>query len=516
MRVGTAVRVTRAPTTLVLVAVLAVRPVVVGAQSTAADGASPLRGCCTTSALSWAVVDTAPSLLAIGHPAAWGARTLPARVLAVTLDGAQGDWRRPQQPRTTIAGAVQADGWRAIGGWRTQGTVRYARQQDRAVPWVNASDAYLGSPYVWADSIGGDWARDLLALRTGVATPETRRWGAGLGIDYAIGQGARRNAARPLFRRRVLDVVPGVHWTIATGQRLGVQARLGWTAEDQEIGGGAGPDDPIVFRLRGLGTFDRTQLISAERAVVGRVQGATVGYSVDGARWQGVVHGGLTQLRDSVRDGIGRPVPGGSSRRLRYDGGARVRRRAAAGGVDLSARYGRETQRGTDPFFGAVNVIDVGDHLSLGATWWRGASPVDARWQLAAVAAGTQLSRRDVVAETEWTARTVPLRVTLRRQSGADGAGWLVGGTAGVDVVVDSSWAAARPTRLTPVLVRPDFLAHALGRQWVGAQLGYVWRAPAGQRRVLVEWDAARRAAPSDAGGSGVGRQWWRVTFTTY
>ncbi len=490
------------------------------AQESALHDTSPLvRGCCGVRATTLrARLDSAPSLDREGNPAALAARdATSSRLLALGLRDDQGTLRRPQEALARTEGTLHAEGVRRLGRWNTAGLVTYVRRRDRDVPWNNSSDAYLGSPYVWADSQGGAWLRDRVALGATIASPEWRRLGGGVRLEYGIGQGARRNGPRPLFRRRVLAVVPGVQWRPSARQHIGVHGRVGWEAEEMEIGGAGSPDDPVVFRLRGLGTFDRTQLISAERALLGRLFGGTVAHAWQGARWAWSTSGSAQLVRDSVRDGIGRPVPAGASRRVRLDGRVALRRRTETGGAQVAGQLTQETARGTDASFGAVNVVDEGQTIAVHLERWRGGALVDAErwWRVSAGLA--RLARRDVVAETEWQTTAPQIAMAGGTRLGGTGTGgWLVGASAGWRFVADTSWRADRPTRLTPVLVRPDFVVHA-SPEWQGAAgIGYEWRVGTTRARVHGEWSRRTRVGGASLAAGLRTRDVVQITYSLF
>jgi hypothetical protein len=491
------------------------------AQQSASHGTSPLgRACCLAPTATWPPSrDTLPTLEREGNPAGLTTRDSGAtRLLEVALHRTAGTLQRPQEARAQQEGALHAEGGRLLGGWRTAGLVRYARRHDRDVRWNNSSDAYLGTPYVWADSIGGDWLRDLVSLGATIATPSWRRMSAGVRLEYGVGQGARRNGPRPLFRRRVLDLVPGVRWQLTPRQQIGLHGRVGWESEESEIGGAGSPDDPVIFRLRGLGTFDRTQLISAERALLGRRHEGTVSHAWRSTQWATSASATARLVRDSVRDGIGRPTPGGSSRRLRGDGQFAVRRVVPRGGAQLDARVTRESARGSDPSFGAVNVIDQATSMAVRWQRWRGAAPDDAtRWWQVHAGAST-LSRRDVVAETAWRVAAPEAGAAVLSRLGGGGTlrGWLVGASMGRRFVTDTNWRADRPTRLTPVLVRPDFAVHATPQWHGGVRLGYEWRSAGLRTRVLAEVARTTRATDAPAFATLGSRTVMQVTYSVF
>jgi len=487
--------------------------------------------CCAPAPLDVAI-DTLPGVARAGGNPAGLARALGgdrAR-LAAGVDRVAGALRRPQQPARTHAAAGAAEGVRRFGRGGAAvatGSFAAARRADAEVAWTNAGDAYARTPYVWADSIGGDWQHDVVALGAALAGPLSRlpplaRAHGGLAVDYAVSQGARQNDPRPLARRRWLALTPGLVVVLGAGVRAGVRGTVAWEREDQELGGGPSPDNPTVFRLRGPATFDRTQLNSAERVVHGRRVGGgvqLVGGPAEGSADRGAEgtaarsawHWGAAAdafvQTDSVRDGVATPTPGGFSRRVHAGGRGALRRSAPGGGLELAVHAARETVRGTDQVFGAVNAVDEAWTAGAALALWRGGPPgilpgtPDRARATRTLTAGIdvrRLARRDVVGEARWAATAPELSLAAAVRRPVPGGTLLLGASA--RAAVGAAWAYdAAPGRLVGVLLRPDFLANAAPRAGAGALVAYERAVGAALHRVVL--DAARSAATGPADG---------------
>ncbi len=431
-------------------------------------------------------------------------------------DGVRGAWRRPQDAAHREAVSLVAEGAQAAGGWLTTGAAQYQRATDADVPWNNSSDAYLGSSYVWADSVGGTFRRDALALSGALVAPAWRRLTAAVQLDYGLGQGARRNDPRPLFRRRVAEVAPAL--AVVMGQQtFGLGAIVGWHREDQEIGGGTSTEFPVVFRLRGIGTFDRTQLISAERAVLGGVVGAHAAWARTGDRWQWSVGSTVRLERDSVRDGISAPVTNGATRRVRADGTTAVRRRSDRGGVEWRASVRTEDARGRDPVFGATNAIDEATRGESEVRWWRGGSPTDAGWSAKLGAERAVLSRRDVATETEWRATVSEIGASVGHRFGGQTRTILVAGGGAIGRPSATSYVARRPSRMSPVLALADYAVITANRAHAAMSLAWETRnAGAVVRRLRLEGTLNRTHGVLADGRRSLARAQWTLAYELF
>ncbi|HYW30112.1 MAG TPA: hypothetical protein VE869_01315 [Gemmatimonas sp.] len=487
------------------------------AQTTPAAASSPLRPCCQPSAGSMVLPhatplarDTLPSVGRVLRQPGGIGDALPVRLqgIALTASTSGGTLRRPQQPARADVGEFRAEGARR-GAWRTAGGARYRRGREADVAWRNGSDAYLGNAYLWADSVGGDYRRDELALDGGVETPSWHGLRAALGLDWGLGQGARRNDPRPLFRRRVAELAPAL--TLSRGAHtVAAGAIVGWQREDLEIGGGSSTEFPVLFRLRGIGTFDRTQLISGQRSVLGSVMGGQGAWAWGGTRWALAFGGAVRVERDSVRDGIATPTDGGATRRLRTDWRLLARRTGARGGVEVDANAAREEGRGRDPVFAAINAIDEGRRESVHLAWWHGgagARPLDARWRLDLTLSAHTLSREDIAAETAFDAATRSIMLGGTRRVAFGGGALTVSGAGILTAPENSALTIARPSRITSILARDDHTV--LTARQRGMQGVLTWERRLGAEAMgRIRVDGIMLTTPD-----GLRTRQWRLTF---
>ncbi len=431
-----------------------------------------------------------------GNPAGLalqGRQGLPLPVggwFRTTLHHEAGDLRRVRDPRSSQALALAMGGSRVAGEgaggsdsagrpWVSMGSFRYTRSARRAVRWAAVADPYGGTPFVWSDSTGGDWSRDDVVLGGRVGTRHST-FSAGVGLDATYAQGARRNDPRPLFRLRDLRLTPGLAWTSGGPDRvgeawtLGVHLEAGSVREEGEIGYFAG-DDPFVHRFRGHGTFDRTQLVRAVRTREGR----TLGLGLQGVRVREemdlVLAATLRLHADSIRQGIARPEDGGHLRALEG-----TLRGVLEGDVrTLGWAAGIRRGEGTDPVFRQVNVLDTDARLQLRFTSARPRSTeghargTARRHRLEAEV--FHLHREDLAAETRWTVQgfevsggwevlQVPSRTERLIPRG-------IGVEVGASLPLSSTWRSDRPTAVTPLVVRPEYLLARLPRGRVGFSL---------------------------------------------
>ena len=434
----------------------------------------------------------------------------PGRRLVVTGSDGRGTLRRPQEGARQQGALAVVEGERPGGRWWTHGGVRYHRGTDQQVPWRHHADPYVGLPYQWADSVGGTFHQDALGVRGGLVAPAWRRLRLGVALDYDVRQGARREDPRPLHRHRAVALRPALGWT-AGGHQVVLGAERRWHREDLEIGGGSSTDFPVLFRLRGIGTFDRTQLISAERAVLGGEWSARTAYAIVGRRWHGAVGGWLGVARDSVRDGIATPVSGGEARRVIGAAGAQLRRLGERP-LELALSWHRIGVRGRDPIFAAVNATETGSVARAVVRGWSAPMLERARWHWAVQLLPRSLAREDAAAQTRWSVQALGVGGALSHRRPMAGGALLLLAHGTRHHRIDAQLEAGRPTRLTPLLATAEWAVVSAplvelggGVGWEGGSVG------APRTRVLLGIDQVARTAA--AAGGAWPSAWQRLTL---
>lgn len=417
------------------------------------------------------------------------------RFAAFDVDGGL---HRPQHPTGLQAFQFASEGYYELAGWQLYGGADYMRREDRRVDWSAVSDPHDRMAFAWADSIGGAWYRDHVDLEAALGSPVLLdRFYSGIHVQYAVGQGARRNDPRPLYRTRDLDLVPGVAIDLGNHQ-LGLNAHLTWTLEENEYGLFT-IDDPFVYRLRGVGTFNRSRIVRGERSTSGTRYGGGLQYVGAQGDWAWDLAAQYTTGIDSVREGIRDPSFGGRHAVQEAKLSGALVRSTSSPHPSLYLDAGWWEGRGTDPVFQAVNVIKEEAHARLQFDL-RSAGSASSSWRAGLLARADDVRRRDVVRETEWTATTVdlgahghvakPLSSRLRLHLAPEFR---------YRHPLDSSYQARNPTHLTDELVAPDYEYYATA-QWSGRlQVSVGWRSSdATSDRVRFSLHGAYSAAEAD------------------
>jgi len=436
------------------------------------------------------------------EPGLWRSALNPAGLAQVTspvpdwirfgLLDVDGDLHRPQHPTGLRAFQFDAGGTAVLEEWHLHGGAHFTRRVDRRVDWAAVSDPNDRMAFAWADSIGGAWYRNHVELEAAIGSPALAgRLHGGVHLRYDIGQGARRNNPRPLYRTRDLDLRPGIAVRLGEHHQLGALLHLTWAREVNEFGELA-TDDPFVYTLRGLGTFQRERIVRGERTRSGTRYGGGLQYTGQLRNWQWDV-GALYKTGDtSIREGTADPSFGGRHSTQE----AQLRGAFRRSGTDLDAALRFEAGwwegRGTDPIFRSVNIVAENSHIQAQFDVYPADSGYSRDWQAGLLVRLDNLSRRDIVRRTKWSAATVDAGLHGRiRQVLSSQLALHLRTSLRSRQPIATRYQARNPTRLTDDLVLPDYDYYASAR-WEGRlRVGVGWRpaeTASDRVRLSVDW----------------------------
>lgn len=460
------------------------------------------------------------------EPGLWRSALNPAGLAQVTafapdwirfgVSNVEGDLYRPQHPTGLRAFQFDAGGTAELEGWHLHGGAHFTRRMDRRVEWSAVSDPHDRMAFAWADSIGGRWYRNHVGLEAAIGSPRfAQRLYGGVHLRYDIGQGARRNNPRPLYRTRNLDLRPGIAVRLGDHHQLGALLHLTWMREVNEFGKLA-TDDPFVYTLRGLGTFERERIVRGERTTSGTRLGGGLQYAGQRSDWRWDVSALYKTGVDSIREGIADPTFGGRHATQEAHLRGAVRRSGTNLSLDLRVEAGWWKGRGTDPIFRSVNFIAKNSHAQV-QFGMRPKNPARSReWSAGVRVRLDDLSRRDVVRQTKWATTTIGTGLHGRIRQSLTSRFALHLHTALRHVrPISTGYRAGNPTRLTDDLVVPDYDYYASTRWGGHLQVGLGWRpSEAASDRVRLSLHGARSATSADWIGDG--RRSVRLTLSVF
>lgn len=225
-----------------------------------------------------------------------------------------GAFHRPQQPSSAKVWGIDAVRYTSIRKFSFYGDFRFRQKWEDNIRWSDLLDPYRGTPYVVADSLGGNWKKQQFSLSAGVATNSLfhERLHFGLSVGYEVETGARQNDPRPLNYAKNLKLSPGVIWNPAPGIRTGLSFKAGFfeeevsmenrlaTAQRQyKLKGLSIHDAPTIFSLSVTRTYSGRDL-SGEWQLEKQFRGSRLMSSLSYGRYA-----------EDTRDGVTKPTLGG-------------------------------------------------------------------------------------------------------------------------------------------------------------------------------------------------------------
>ncbi|MBQ4279596.1 MAG: hypothetical protein IJC16_06560 [Rikenellaceae bacterium] len=131
--------------------------------------------------------------------------------LSLGLGIENGSFHRPQQAAHIFNYGLDAEGAMTLGKLYVSGGFRFLQSKEDDVKFNSILDPYRGTPYIIADSTGGDWTKqayDLWAQGTSPLIADVVAFGLRAGIN--VNRGAKKIDPRPQSNSNAISVSPSV------------------------------------------------------------------------------------------------------------------------------------------------------------------------------------------------------------------------------------------------------------------------------------------------------------------
>lgn len=331
--------------------------------------------------------------------------------VGVSSNYTSGDFARVQTPDQQFNNSFEAEGDYQFEDWHATGGVSLGLDQQRGVEWSQINQPHAGMPYMWADTSGGDWYGEYIAVNGAIASPEwADRITVGAEVSYEVKQSARRNDPRPLFRDAQMKVNPGVMIRMNSQWYLGMNAFYKRNIEENEVGYHAGRD-PFIYVLRGYGTFSRTQIVRGERERTADFLGSSVQNQFEAFEGSILSSVSYTRREHDIRVGVSTPDFGGGYThddfRIRF-----AYEKMGSSFRKFGADMGWKTGRGTDPNFERQNTKDEDLRATFFYEWMDAVTSSSSNYRLALSLTGYQQKIEDQASVNSWEITTVEPALT--------------------------------------------------------------------------------------------------------
>lgn len=281
----------------------------------------------------------------------------------------QGDFRRAQQAESSRQLLFFSDGFHALKKGMVYGSFQFTQQQDVNVQFSDVMDPYRGTPYLIADSVGGDWKKQMYNMQLSAASGPLlkERIRLGIGVKYKVATGARQNDPRPLNDVNELGVMPGLTWQISKKHTLGVNGFYGTYKESIQLENKNTGRSQYLYKLLGLGQYELPTImsVSATRYYNGTKYGGDVQYHYQHHKLEAMLTAGYRDYKEVTTDGTTSPLKGGTFHETETNAGVDV----VYGPHHVSVGYIQYDRIGTETQYSRNTATSQWD-IVLEAPFW--------------------------------------------------------------------------------------------------------------------------------------------------
>lgn len=242
--------------------------------------------------------------------------------IALSYQNTSGKYKLAQQAKNSQQVNFETERYLKLGKGLFYGRFSYTQQWEKEVRLTDVLDPYRGTPYLWADSIGGDWKKQLYALQLKASTPAllNGKLHLGLSADLNVATGARQNDPRPLSTNNQIKIYPAMVWNIAAHHSLGLNAIYERYREDISLETKNTDYNHRLYRFLGLGQLElpTTFTSSASRVYQGSQLGGNIQYQFKRNNIDWLSNLGYKSGDEQVAEGSSIPRKSGTWKQASY------------------------------------------------------------------------------------------------------------------------------------------------------------------------------------------------------
>ena len=239
-----------------------------------------------------------------------------------------GKYKLAQQAINNQQLNFETDRYLKLGKGLFYGRFSYTQQWEKELKLSDVLDPYRGTPYLWADSIGGDWKKQLYALQLKVSSPAllNEKLHLGLSADLNVATGARQNDPRPLSTNNQIKIYPATIWNITPHHSLGLNALYERYREDISLETKNTNYNHRLYRFLGLGQLElpTTFTTSASRVYEGSQWGGNIQYQFKRKNIDWLSNIGYKSGDEEVAEGSSIPRKSGTWKQASYFASSQV------------------------------------------------------------------------------------------------------------------------------------------------------------------------------------------------
>lgn len=233
-----------------------------------------------------------------------------------------GNYKLAQQAQRNQQLNFETERYLPLGKSLFYGRFSYTQQWEKRIKLSDVLDPYRGTPYLWADSIGGNWKKQLYTLELKASSPAllNKKIHLGLSADLNVATGARQNDPRPMSTNNQIKVSPALLWNIASKHTLGLNGIYERYREDISMETKNANVNHRIYRFLGMGQMElpTTFVTSASRVYEGQWLGANIQYHLKAKNIDWLNNLGYKSGDEEVAEGSSIPRKSGTWKQTSY------------------------------------------------------------------------------------------------------------------------------------------------------------------------------------------------------
>lgn len=238
------------------------------------------------------------------------------------FDQMQGQFKLAQQAKDSQRLNFESERFQNIGKTLFYGKFSYTQQWDKQLRFSDVLDPYRGTPYLLADSIGGDWKKQLYTLTLKAASPAllNNKLTIGLGTTLNVATGARQNDPRPLSTSNQITIAPSATWKLNKSNLIGLNGWYNRYREDISLEVKNSSINYSLYKSLGLGQLElpTTFTTGASRIYKGNKWGGDIQYQLKNNSITWLNNFGYRTYQEQVADGTSVPRKSGTWKQTAY------------------------------------------------------------------------------------------------------------------------------------------------------------------------------------------------------
>lgn len=373
--------------------------------------------------------------------------------IGIAYQNEEGSLRRPQDPSSISLLSFLASGCQQTSGLIVLGKFQYNVQRDEGQQWRNTGHTADDQPFIWADTSEGIWDRNRFDAQVKmVTTRKDHLLQGGMELQYKGGTGDRQSTPKPLYRFHQLAISPSLVYK-TEAHAVAVMFHYRQQSEDNEMGYYV-YDSPLLYRLRGYGTFSRTPFVSGARLLKATTLGGSLEYvkgNFGGNYVQALAS--YDRTKGAIEEGVAMTTPAGDWHTHELSGKFNWGHLQHESQWLTSVNFSLSRVTGTDPIFQAVNYYLNKFLINPAIRYTR-----SDRWHAEIHAEYSTREQKDIVSVTNASVRRTGLGLSYyHRFTVSEKADLFTIPCLDYFKTLDSDLQVLSPTEISQSLVRADF-----------------------------------------------------------